>query len=139
MAGSITLSASNQCPKQDVEAVSHEAVQNLGVLCRSPKRTPGRTLGDGMVPVERPVHYGGAHLQHQTSTSRRPAHLLLSIHSAVQQPLNRALGDRRRNRFIRRPVGHLALLLRDVVALPCPERHLRRAVWSIVAPPTKAW
>jgi hypothetical protein len=30
---------------------------------------------------------------------RRPAHLLLSIHSAVQQPLHRALCNRRRDRF----------------------------------------
>jgi hypothetical protein len=30
---------------------------------------------------------------------RGPAHLLLGIHSSMQQPLHRALGDRRRNRF----------------------------------------
>ena len=33
------------------------------------------------------------------SAPRRPAHLLLGIHSPMQQPLHRALGDRRRNRF----------------------------------------
>ena len=66
---------------------------------RSPKRTAGPTLGDGMVPVERAVHDGGPHFQHQMSASRRPAHLLLCIHSPMQQPLHRALGDRRRNRF----------------------------------------
>jgi hypothetical protein len=36
-------------------------------------------------------------LQHQMSAPRRPAHLLLSIHSPMQQPLHRALGDRRRD------------------------------------------
>jgi hypothetical protein len=30
---------------------------------------------------------------------RRPAHLLLGIHSPMQQPLYRALGDRRRDWF----------------------------------------
>ena len=79
---------------------THETVQNPGVLHRPPKRTAGPALGDGMVPVERSVHDRGSHLQHQMGTPRRPAHLLLSVHSEVQQPLNRALGDRRRDRFL---------------------------------------
>src|SRR5664279_930419 len=33
------------------------------------------------------------------SAPRRPTHLLLSIHSPMQQPLHRALGDCRRDRF----------------------------------------
>jgi len=52
-----------------------------------------------MVPVERTVHDGGSHLPHQLSAPRRPSHLLLSIHSPMQQPLHRALGDRHRDRF----------------------------------------
>ena len=62
---------------------------------RSPKRAAGPTLRDGIVPVERTVHDAGPDFQHQMSTPRRPAHLLLGIHS----PLHRTLGDRRRNRF----------------------------------------
>jgi hypothetical protein len=77
-----------------------ETVQKPGVLCRSPKRTAGPTLGDGMVPLERPVHDGRSHLRHQMGTPRRPAHLLLGVHPAVQQPLDRALSDRRRDRFV---------------------------------------
>ncbi len=56
-------------------------------------------LRDGIIPVERTVHDAGPDFQHQMSTPRRPAHLLLGIHSPMQQPLHRALGDRRRNRF----------------------------------------
>src|ERR1700733_8506059 len=52
-----------------------------------------------MVSVKRTVHDGGSHLQHQMSAPRRPAHLLPRIHSPVQQPLHRALVDRRRDRF----------------------------------------
>jgi hypothetical protein len=62
--------------------------------------TVGGPNGDGMVPVERPVHNGGSHLQHQMSTARPPAHLLLSAHSTMQQLLHRAFGDRRRDRFL---------------------------------------
>ena len=54
----------------------------------SPKRTPGPALGDGVVPLERAVHRGGSYFQHQMSALRGPAHLLLSVHSAVQQPLS---------------------------------------------------
>jgi hypothetical protein len=79
--------------------LADETVQNLGWSGCSTKRTPGPALGDGVVPVERAVHCRGWDFQHQMSAPRRPSHLLLSIHSAVQQPLHRALGDRRRNRF----------------------------------------
>jgi hypothetical protein len=70
-----------------------------GGLGYSPKWTPGPALSDGVVPVERAVCDRGSYFQHQVGTPRRPAHLLLSVHSAMQQPLHRALGDRRRNRF----------------------------------------
>ncbi len=66
---------------------------------RSPKRATGPTLSDSIIPAERAVHDGGPDFQHQMSASRRPAHLLLSIHSPMQQPLHRAFRDRRRNRF----------------------------------------
>jgi hypothetical protein len=76
-----------------------ETVRNVGGSGNPPKRTAGPTFGHGMVPVERTVHDGGPDFQHQMSASRRPAHLLLGIHSPMQQPLHRALRDRRRNRF----------------------------------------
>jgi hypothetical protein len=66
---------------------------------RSPKRTAGPALRDGIIPVERTVHDGSPNFQHQMGAPRRPAHLLLGIHSPIQQPLHRALGDRRRNWF----------------------------------------
>ena len=66
-------------------------MKTLGGSSGSPKWTSGPALGDDMVSVERTVHDGGSHLQHQMSAPRRPAHLLLSIHSPVQQPLHRAL------------------------------------------------
>jgi hypothetical protein len=53
-----------------------------------------------MVAIERPVHGGGARLQHQMCAPRRPAHLLLCIHSSVQQPLHRAFRDRGRDRLV---------------------------------------
>ena len=56
-------------------------------------------LRDGVIPVERTAHDGGPDFEHQMSAPRRPAHLLLGIHSPMQQPLHRALGDRRRDRF----------------------------------------
>jgi transposase len=65
------------------------------------KRGAGPTFGHGTIPVERAVHDGGPNFQHQMSAPRRPAHLLLGIHSPMQQPLHRALGDRRRNRFFK--------------------------------------
>ena len=70
-----------------------------GWLGCSPKRSPGPAFGDGVVPVERAVYRGGSYFQHQMGAPRRPAHLLLRVHSAVREPLHRALGDRRRNRF----------------------------------------
>jgi hypothetical protein len=66
----------------------------------SPKRAASPTFGHGIVPVERAVHDGGPDFQHQMSAPRRPAHLLLGIHSPMQQPLHRALGERRRNWFL---------------------------------------
>jgi hypothetical protein len=62
---------------------------------RSPKRAASPTLRDGVIPVERTVHDGGPDFQHQMSAPWRPAHLLLGSHSPMQQPLHRALGDRR--------------------------------------------
>jgi hypothetical protein len=66
---------------------------------RSPKRTAGPARRDGIIAAERSIHGGGPYFQHQMGAPRRPAHLLLSIHSPMQQPLHRALCDRRRNRF----------------------------------------
>ena len=65
----------------------------------SSKRAAGPTFGHGMVSVERAVYAGGSDFQHQMSAPQRPAHLLLGIHSPMQQPLHRALCDRRGNRF----------------------------------------
>ena len=67
---------------------------------RSPKRATRPTLGDRIIPVKRAVHDGGPDFQHQMSAPRRPSHLLLGIHSPMQQPLHSALGDRRRNWFL---------------------------------------
>jgi hypothetical protein len=66
---------------------------------RAPKRAASPTLRDGIIPVERTVHDGGPDFQHKISAPRRPAHLLLGTHSPMQQPLHRALCDRRRNWF----------------------------------------
>jgi hypothetical protein len=53
-------------------AIGLETVPNLGWSCGSPKRTPGPALSDDMVSVERTVHDGGSHLQHQSlSASNR--------------------------------------------------------------------
>ena len=71
----------------------------MGGSGRSPKRAVSPTLRDGIIPVECSVHDGGPDFQHQMSAPRRPAHLLLGMHSPMQQPLHRALGDRRRNWF----------------------------------------
>jgi hypothetical protein len=76
-----------------------ETVQNLGVRLRAETGGGPSTPGDGMVPVERAVGDRGSYFQHQVGAPRRPAHLLLSVHSAMQQRLHRALSDRRRNRF----------------------------------------
>jgi DNA-directed RNA polymerase subunit RPC12/RpoP len=56
-----------------------------------------------MIPLEGAVHDRGSDFQHQMSAPRRPTHLLLSIHPAMQQPLHRAFGDRGRDRFLASP------------------------------------
>ena len=76
-----------------------ETVQKVGgqAALRNGRRAP--TLRDGIIPVERTVHNRGPNFQHQMSAPRRPPHLLLGVHSPMQQPLHRAFGDRRRNWF----------------------------------------
>src|ERR1700690_103862 len=56
-----------------------------------------------MVTVEGFVHDRSSNLQHQMCALRRPAHLLLSIHPAMQQPLNCAFRGCRRDRFLASP------------------------------------
>jgi hypothetical protein len=47
--------------------------------------------------------------------SRRPAHLLVGVHPAVQQPLHRALSGRSRYRFIATPCRRM---VDDQIGLP---------------------
>lgn len=75
---------------------SVETVENVGVRPLS-ERAPAPTLRDGIVAVERTVHDGGPDFRHQMRASRIPTHLLLSIHSSIQQPLHRALGNDRQD------------------------------------------
>ncbi len=86
-------------PLRGLRAALLETVQNVGWSRRSPRRTAGPTLRHGIIPAEGAVDDGGPDFQHQMSAFRRPAHLLLGIHSPMQQPLHRALCDRRRNWF----------------------------------------
>src|SRR5471030_202560 len=79
--------------------ISTRPSKTWGWSGRSPKRAACPTLCDGIIPAERAVHDGAPDFQHQMSAPRRPAHLLLGIHSPMQEPLHRAFGDRRRNRF----------------------------------------
>jgi hypothetical protein len=57
-----------------------ETVDTLGWSSRSPKRSVGPALGDGMVPAERAVPGRGLCFRHRISAVRRPAHRLLGIH-----------------------------------------------------------
>src|SRR5690242_19646300 len=59
----------------------------------------GTPLGSGMVLLECAVHHRGSNLQHQVGPTGRPPHLLAGAHSAMQQPLHRAFGGRRRDRL----------------------------------------
>jgi hypothetical protein len=70
---------------------------------RTPERTAGPALGDSVIPLKRPVGGRGSNLQHQMSASGRPAHVLLCVHSPVQQPLHGTFGNRRRNRLVLMP------------------------------------
>jgi len=45
--------------------VAGETVQNLGWSGCSPKRAAGPALGDGMVPLEGPVHNRSSNFQHE--------------------------------------------------------------------------
>jgi hypothetical protein len=63
-------------------------------------RAFGAPLGGGMIPIERAVHHRGSNLQHQMGAAGRPPHLLAGAHAAMQQPLHRALGGRRRDRLL---------------------------------------
>ena len=74
-----------------------ETVSNLGVLRGGPKWALGPTLGERMVPVECAVHDCGSDLENQMSATWRPTHLLLCVHSPMQQPLHGALSRRRRD------------------------------------------
>jgi hypothetical protein len=40
------------------------------------------------------VYCRSSNFEHQVRTARRPTHLLLGIHPAMEQPLRRAFGDR---------------------------------------------
>jgi hypothetical protein len=56
--------------------------------------TPHFGTGDlrvSMIFVEGSVDDRGSDLEHQMRASRRPTHLLIGTHPAVQQPLHRAL------------------------------------------------
>ena len=71
-----------------------------GCSRRTTKWSAGPPLGGGMITFESSVHHRSSDLEHLMRASRRPTHLLLRVHPPVQQPLHRALGGRRRDRFI---------------------------------------
>ena len=85
--------------------IAQRLEHRAGPMALKPPRTGVRPLSetgggptprDGIIPVECNIHDGGPDFQH---APQRPAHLLLGIHSPMQQPLHRALCDRRRNWF----------------------------------------
>jgi hypothetical protein len=86
-----------------------------------------------MVSVERTVHDGGSHLQHQMSAPQRPAHPLLRIHSPVQQPLHRAPGNRRRDRFFTPSI--LDLERRVLILSDGSEDELAASEFDLLKPP----
>jgi hypothetical protein len=50
-----------------------------------------------VIALKRPVGGRGPNLQYQMSASRRPAHVLLCVHSPMQQPLHGTFRGRRRD------------------------------------------
>jgi len=65
-----------------------------------------RWLGESdVVLLECSVHNGRPHLEHEVCSSRWPAHLLFGHHPAMQKPMNRALGLRRRGWLAGTPCG----------------------------------
>ena len=66
-------------------------------LCRAPVGTTGPCFGNGAIVFEGSVHHRAPNLEHQVRTTRRPTHLLLGIHPAMEQPLHGAFGNRSRD------------------------------------------
>ena len=56
-----------------------------------------------MILFEGTVRHRASNLEHQMCASWRPTHLLLGVHSAMQQPLHRAFRGRRRDRLLATP------------------------------------
>ena len=67
---------------------------------RAPVWTAGPPFRDSVISAKRPVYDRGPDLQHQMGAPGRPAHVLLCVHSPVQQPLFGTFRDRRRNRLV---------------------------------------
>src|SRR5271166_5806673 len=86
-----------------------------GDSCGMAKRATGPSLSGRVILVEGPVDDRGADLEHQMRSSRRPTHLLVGAHPAVQQPLYRTLGGRRRYRLVVSPGGGI---IDDQTGLP---------------------
>jgi len=57
---------------------------------------PTAQLSDSIAPLEGAVRYSGSNLQHHMCSARRPAHLLIRAHPAMNQPLHGAFCRRRR-------------------------------------------
>jgi hypothetical protein len=74
-----------------------------GGSCRAAIRTAGAPFCDGVIALEGTVHRRASNLKHQMRATWRPTHLLLGVHPAVQQPLHRAFGDRRRDWLLAPP------------------------------------
>jgi len=80
------------------------------------KRPAGPLLGGDMVLGKGAIRNGSSDLQHPMRPPRRPAHLLVGTHPAVQQPLHRALCGRRRDRLAAAPRLRVSM-----IRLACPE------------------
>jgi hypothetical protein len=76
--GGVATRAVRRCTE---ETVSHRGAVKFDV---AEVWVDTRSIGDTMVAVEGVVQNGSAYLEHEVSASRRPAHLLLGIHSSVQ-------------------------------------------------------
>ncbi len=74
-----------------------------GGSCSATERPPRPALGGAVVPIQGAICHRGSDLQHQMGPSRRPTHLLVRAHPAMQQPLHRALSGRRRDRLVAVP------------------------------------
>jgi hypothetical protein len=87
------------------KTVRQRPSETWGCLRRATKWTVGPPLSGDMIAFESSVHNRGSNFEHQVRSSRRPTHLLLRVHSPMQQPLYRALRDCRGDRFAASPSG----------------------------------